>query len=127
MIYMRVKVDIKNVEEMKRKRMTGAKGDATTFLTTQVYEKCDPRVPFFTGNLRLNVELKTNRIIYKAKKRTGKSYAYVNFKSNKGNGKEGMNRGGQRGRDWLMRTMAADGDKIGMELAKFMGGEYKKK
>lgn len=86
-------------------------------LVTLVKEKSDPYVPFLTGRLRNQVTTSKYVITYKAFNGGTKSYASVQYKWNRGKGKEGMNGGGgKRGNKWTERMWTENKDAILEEI-----------
>ena len=99
----RVKVKLEILPEnlLLAKRSLGKGGKAQIFVDSEVLRCCDSYVPFRTGMLKrsgITATVKGSGIV-----RYNTPYARLNYYSNKGNGKEGMNKGGKRGRLWFER------------------------
>ena len=99
----RVKVKLEILPEnlLLAKRSLGKGGKAQIFVDSEVLRCCDSYVPFRTGMLKLSgipATVKGSGMV-----RYNTPYARLNYYSNKGNGKEGMNKGGKRGRLWFER------------------------
>jgi hypothetical protein len=99
----RVKVKLEILPEnlLLAKRSLGKGGKAQIFVDSEVLRCCDSYVPFRTGMLKrsgITATVKGSGMV-----RYNTPYARLNYYSNKGNGKEGMNKGGKRGRLWFER------------------------
>lgn len=93
-------------------------------LVTLVKEKSDPYVPFLTGRLRSQVTTSKYMVTYKAFNGGTKSYASVQYHTNRGMGKEGLNRGGKRGNKWTERMWTENKDEILEEIKNtILGGD----
>lgn len=91
-----------HTDEIIRRRGLDKGGRVQKFIDSEVMRYCDPMTPFRTGFLkndswRFGTVIGSGIIKYVAK------YARKNYYENGGNGKEGVNRGGQRGRLWFAR------------------------
>ena len=99
----RVKVKLEILPEnlLLAKRSLGKGGKAQIFVDSEVLRCCDSYVAFRTGMLKrsgITATVKGSGMV-----RYNTPYARLNYYSNKGNGKEGMNKGGKRGRLWFER------------------------
>ncbi len=99
----RVKVKLEILPEnlLLAKRSLNKGGKAQIFVDSEVLRCCDSYVPFRTGMLKrsgITATVKGSGMV-----RYNTPYARLNYYSNKGNGKEGMNKGGKRGRLWFER------------------------
>lgn len=99
----RVKVKLEILPEnlLLAKRSLNKGGKAQIFVDSEVIRCCDSYVPFRTGMLKrsgITATVKGSGMV-----RYNTPYARLNYYSNKGNGKEGMNKGGKRGRLWFER------------------------
>lgn len=116
----KVKVKINSTEDILKKRHLNTNGLAQRFFTNEVARLANPYVPFKNGALKdKQVEIRVDKIIYKA------PYAKKQYNENAGFGKEGINRGGLRGKQWIPRMMNARGKEIVGSVAKFVGGKPK--
>ncbi len=88
--------------------------------------KSDPYVPFLTGKLKNTAREGKKEITYSPYNRGIKSYAAINYYSNKGMGREGLNRGGKRGKQWISRMWVNEKDSIVNEIADSIGGKASK-
>ena len=108
----RVKVKLEILPEnlLLAKRSLGKGGKAQIFVDSEVLRCCDSYVPFRTGMLKrsgITATVKGSGMV-----RYNTPYARLNYYSNKGNGKEGMNKGGKRGRLWFERMKPDSRDSI---------------
>jgi hypothetical protein len=99
----RVKVKLEILPEnlLLAKRSLNKGGKAQIFVDSEVLRCCDSYVPFRTGMLKrsgITATVKGSGMV-----RYNTPYARLNYYSNKGNGREGMNKGGKRGRLWFER------------------------
>ena len=99
----RVKVKLEILPEnlLLAKRSLSKGGKAQIFVDSEVLRCCDSYVPFRTGMLKrsgITATVKGSGMV-----RYNTPYARLNYYSNKGNGREGMNKGGKRGRLWFER------------------------
>lgn len=99
----RVKVKLEILPEnlLLAKRSLNKGGKAQIFVDSEVLRCCDSYVPFRTGMLKRSgttATVKGSGMVH-----YNTPYARLNYYSNKGNGKEGMNKGGKRGRLWFER------------------------
>lgn len=116
----KVKVNINSTSEILKKRNLEKNGAAQRFFTNEVARMANPYVPFKNGGLKdTQVEIQANKIIYKA------PYAKKQYNENAGFGKQGINRGGLRGKQWIPRMMNARGREIVGSVAKLIGGKPK--
>ena len=72
---------------------------AQKFVDSEVLRLCDPRVPFRTGMLKKSGILGT--VVGSGLVRYNAPYARRNYYENRGNGIEGKNKGGKRGKMWF--------------------------
>lgn len=72
---------------------------AQKFVDSEVLRLCDPRVPFRTGMLKKSGILGT--VVGSGLVRYNAPYARKNYYENRGNGIEGKNKGGKRGKLWF--------------------------
>lgn len=99
----RVKVKLEILPEnlLLAKRSLGKGGKAQIFVDSEVLRCCDSYVPLRRGPLKRSgttATVKGSGMVH-----YNTPYARLNYYSNKGNGKEGMNKGGKRGRLWFER------------------------
>ena len=116
---MKVKINIDPTQKILLKRNLNKNGKAQRFFTNEVKRLSDPYTPLDTGQLKTNVDIQSNKIIYKL------PYAKRQYYENKGLGKDGISRGGLRGKQWVSRMWADRGKEIVNSVAKFAGGKAK--
>lgn len=88
-----------------------------------VRTKSDDYVPYLTGNLKNTAKENNKSIVYSPYHGSYiKSYAAINYYTNKGMGREGLARGGKRGRFWIPRMWANHRDEIVSQIARMLGG-----
>ena len=108
------------IEKILAKRNLEERGKAQGFLTNEVARMANPYVPFKTGALKdTQVEISNGKIEYKA------PYARKQYYNNSGNGKQGTNKGGMRGKQWIERMWVDKGPEIVKSVASFVGGKAK--
>ena len=111
----KVKVNIDSTDKILLKRYLNKNGLAQIEFTKQCAKAFNNYVPFKTGRLKdMSVELKADKIIYKA------PYARKQYYTNKGNGIK--NRNGLRGKLWDKRAWNDKGPEIVQSIAQFVGG-----
>ena len=87
------KLVMNNTQKILLKRYLNKNGEAQVKFTKEVAKECNNYIPFNTGRLKdMMVELQPSKIIYNA------PYAREQFYNNKGKGKQGLNKGGLRGK-----------------------------
>lgn len=84
--------------------------------------KSDPYVPYLTGDLKNTVKEQEKALVYDSKHGGRKSYAAINYYANRGMGREGLNRGGKRGKQWIPRMWNEQGNAIVNSVARWIGG-----
>ena len=88
-----------------------------------VRTKSDPYVPYLSGDLKNTAKENNKSIVYSPYHGSYiKSYAAINYYTNRGMGREGLNRGGRRGRLWIPRMWANHKNEIVSEIARILGG-----
>lgn len=114
------KLVMNDAQKILLKRYLNANGEAQVKFTQEVAKEFNNYVPLDTGRLKdMTVELQPSKIIYNA------PYARKQFYNNKGNGKQGLNQGGLRGKRWDRRCWIDNGDRIVKSIAEFVGGRSK--
>lgn len=109
-----------DTQKILLKRYLDKDGKAQVKFTKEVAKECNNYVPFLTGRLKdMDITLYTAKIEYNA------PYARRQYYSNKGKGKQGMSKGGLRGKRWDKRMWLDKGDKIVQTIAEFVGGKAK--
>ena len=88
-----------------------------------VRTKSDPYVPFLSGDLKNTAKETKKSIIYNPYHGGLKSYAAINYYTNRGMGRQGLNRGGKRGNMWIPRMWVNEGSSLVNEIAKTIGGK----
>ena len=101
---------LKSVEEVKK-------------FVNLVRTKSDPYVPFLIFYLKNTAKETKKSIIYNPYHGGLKSYAAINYYTNRGMGRQGLNRGGKRGKMWIPRMWVNEGSSIVNEIAKTIGGK----
>lgn len=94
-------------------------------LVNEVVEKSDPYVPFLTGRLRNTVRKSKYYVTYRPFNGGNVSYANIQYRTNRGMGKEGINRGGQRGSRWTERMWEDNREVIESIIASELTGGKK--
>jgi len=86
--------------------------------------KSDPYVPWLSGDLKGSARENRKSITYSPMHGGTKSYAWIQYKHNEGFGRQGINRGGKRGPDWVQRMWDEGGkEEITREVADMLGGK----
>lgn len=105
------------MDKILSRRNLEDRGRAQEFFTNEVARLSNPYVPFKAGALKdTQVTISNGKIEYKA------PYASRQYYSNSGNGKQGTNKGGIRGKRWTERMWADKGSEIVKSVAVFVGG-----
>ncbi|WP_195251858.1 minor capsid protein [Romboutsia sp. 1001713B170207_170306_H8] len=114
------KLKMDDTQKILLKRHLNKNGEAQVKFTKEVAKECNNYIPYDTGRLKdMMVEIQTTKIIYNA------PYARQQFYNNKGLGKQGLNKGGVRGKRWDKRCWIDKGDSIVKSIAQFVGGRSK--
>lgn len=109
-----------SIDKVLKKRGLEPNGKVQRFLTNEIAKNANPYVPYKDGGLKdKQVRIEPNCIIYYA------PYARKQYYENKGNGKQGTNKGGLRGKRWIERMMADHKNQIAKSVAIFAGGKAK--
>lgn len=112
-----VRIRMDSTQKILLKRYLNKDGRAQVKFTQECAKQFNNYVPFKTGRLKdMMVTLETSRIIYNA------PYAARQYYTNKGNGRNGTNLGGLRGKQWDKRAWINKGDDIVRTIADFVGG-----
>lgn len=115
-----VKIKIDDTQKILLKRFLNNNGEAQMRFSKECAKQMNNYIPFLTGRLKdWNVTVNKNNVTYNA------PYASKQYYTNKGNGKQGMNAGGLRGKHWDKRMWADKGDGIVQTIAEFVGGKAK--
>lgn len=110
------KIEI-NTQEILRKRGLNKDGSAQILFTKECAKAMNNYVPFLTGRLKdMSVELGVDFVAYNA------PYAAKQYRENAGEGKEGLNQGGLRGKLWDKRMWPQQGNQILKTVANSVGG-----
>lgn len=89
-----------------------------------VRTKADPYVPYLSGDLKNEAKENEKSIVYSPFHGSFiKSYAAINYYTNRGMGREGLNRGGKRGKLWIPRMWQQHKVEIVSDVAKELGGK----
>ncbi len=111
-----VRLRLDSTQKILLKRMLNKNGRGQVFFTKECAKEFNNYVPFKTGRLKdMDIELKTDKIIYNA------PYAKRQYYANKGNGINGTNRGGIRGKRWDKRCWNNKGSEIVQRVANYCG------
>lgn len=108
---MKVKINIDSTQKILLKRNLNKNGNAQRFFTNEIKRLSDPYTPFDTGQLKTNVDVQSNKIIYKV------PYAKRQYYENKGKG--------MKGKQWVIRMWSDRGSEIVNSVAKLVGGKSK--
>ncbi|GAA0103345.1 hypothetical protein UT300012_40620 [Paraclostridium bifermentans] len=112
-----INVKMDGIKKILSRRNLEERGRAQEFFTNEVARISNPYVPFKSGTLKdSQVTISNGKIEYKA------PYARRQYYSNSGNGKQGTNKGGIRGKRWTERMWADKGSEIVKSVAVFVGG-----
>lgn len=113
-----INVKMDGVKKILSRRNLEERGRAQQFFTDEVARMSNPYVPFKSGALKdSQVTISNGKIEYKA------PYARRQYYSNSGNGKQGANKGGIRGKRWTERMWADKSSEIVKSVAIFVGGK----
>lgn len=116
----KIKLEMDPTQKILLKRYLNKNGDAQVKFTKECAKQMNNYVPFLTGRLKdMNIEMTATSIIYNA------PYARKQYYTNAGNGKQGMNSGGLRGKLWDKRMWPDKGPGIVKTIADFVGGRTK--
>lgn len=117
---MKIKFQMKPIQKILLKRNLNKNGKAQIKFTKECAKQMNNYVPFLTGRLKdMMVTIETSKIIYKA------PYAKKQYYENAGNGKQGLNLGGIRGKQWAPRMWSSKGNEIVKTISNFVGGKSK--
>lgn len=115
-----IKIKMNPTQQILLKRYLNKNGAAQAKFTNECAKIFNNYVPFKTGRLKdVDVKIETTRIIYNA------PYAEKQYYTNQGNGLQGVNNGGIRGKQWDKRSWATHGDGVVKTIAEFTGGKAK--
>lgn len=107
-----------NTQEILRKRGLDKDGSAQILFTKECAKAMNNYVPFLTGRLKdMTVEIGTDFVSYNA------PYAERQYYTNEGDGKQGENLGGLRGKLWDKRMWSQQGNQIVKTVADSVGGK----
>lgn len=114
---MSVRVNIDSTQKILLKRYLNENGQAQVRFTKECAKAFNNYIPFKTGRLKdMMITLQTKSITYSA------PYAKRQYYTNLGNGTQGTNNGGLRGKLWARRAFIDHGDEIVKSIADFVGG-----
>ncbi|VDG74707.1 Minor capsid [Clostridium carnis] len=115
-----IKIQMNSAQQILLKRYLNKDGAAQVKFTRECAKIFNNYVPFKTGRLKeIDVKVETARIIYSA------PYAKKQYNTNEGNGLQGVNNGGLRGKQWDKRSWSSHGDGVVQTIAEFVGGRAK--
>lgn len=114
---MSVRVNMDSTQKILLKRYLNKNGQAQVRFTKECAKAFNNYIPFKTGRLKdIMITLQAKSITYSA------PYAKRQYYTNLGNGTQGTNNGGLRGKYWDKRAWANKGDSIVQTIASFVGG-----
>lgn len=112
-----VRVKMNASQKILLKRYLNKNGEAQREFSKECAKHMNNYIPYLDGRLKdMNVEVNKNNVTYTA------PYAKKQYYTNKGNGKQGLNQGGLRGKMWDKRMWVDKGDSIVKTIAEFCGG-----
>ncbi len=114
-----VKLELDSFTKILARRGLQDNGPAQRKAASELKRMCDPYVPMNTGTLKNTAQVQQDGVLYV------QPYASSQYYGNGGFGKEGMNQGGQRGKEWDKRMMADHGKEYVNAVAKIVGGKAK--
>jgi len=115
-----MKVIMNNIDTILKKRRLNKGGPAQIFFTKECAKAMNNFIPLQTGRLKdMSIEIGVDFVAYTT------PYARKQFYANAGNGKGGMNVGGQRGKRWDKRMWISKGSSIVKKTADYVGGRTK--
>ncbi|WP_404988101.1 minor capsid protein [Clostridium culturomicium] len=115
-----VRIKMNDTQKILLKRALNKNGEAQMRFSKECAKWMNNYIPYLHGRLKdMNVEVNRNNVTYTA------PYAKKQYYLNKGNGKQGLNQGGLRGKQWDKRMWIDNGDKIVKTIAEFCGGRAK--
>lgn len=120
MIEFNGRLELKSLNEILRARGLQYGGRVQKYIDSEVIRYCDPLVPMMTGTLKHSATTET--VIGTGIVKYGTPYGRNNYYNNRGNGTEGLNRGGHRGRLWFERMKTQHGADILRGAARSAGG-----
>lgn len=112
-----INVRMDSVDAILSRRRMQQGGPAQIFFSKQCAKEMNNFVPLKTGRLKdMSVEIGVDFVAYTT------PYAKLQFYTNKGNGINGTNKGGIRGKRWDKRMWITKGSLIVKNVAKYCGG-----
>lgn len=115
-----VRIKMNDTQKILLKRALNKNGEAQMRFSKECAKWMNNYIPYLHGRLKdMNVEVNRNNVTYTA------PYAKKQYYLNKGNGKQGLNQGGLRGKQWDKRMWIDNVDKIVKTIAEFCGGRAK--
>ena len=112
----KVTINLDPTEKILLKRKLSKNGQAQLFFTNEIARLSEPYVPFLDGDLKNKKTISPKKITYNM------PYAKRQYFGNSGYGKEGVNKGGLRGKLWVKRCWSHKGKDICKSVAQFVGG-----
>ena len=112
----KVKIEMDSMQKILAKRGLQAGGSVQRFFTHEMRRQMDSYVPFLNGPLKNTAVEHEDSVEYV------QPYSRRQYYENRGNGTEGINRGGKRGKEWDKRCWADNGNVILESAAKMAGG-----
>ncbi len=114
---MGVRVNMDSTQKILLKRYLNKNGQAQVRFTKECAKAFNDYIPFKTGRLKdMMITLQAESITYSA------PYAKRQYYTNLGNGRQGTNVSGLRGKYWDKRAWQNHGDTIVQSIASFVGG-----
>lgn len=113
--------EIKSAVKLASARGLNTGGKVQKYIDSEVLRLSEPYVPLLTKALirsgPINTKLGSGEVIYRT------PYARRQYYENAGRGKEGMSKGGRRGKMWFERMKANHREQILSGAAKVAGGK----
>ena len=114
---MGVRVNMDSTQKILLRRYLNNNGQAQIKFTKECAKAFNNYIPFKTGRLKdMMITLQAKSITYSA------PYAKRQYYTNLGNGTQGTNMGGLRGKYWDKRAWQNHGNTIIQSIASFVGG-----
>lgn len=116
--------EIKSAVKLASKRGINTGGKVQKYIDSEVLRQSEPYVPLLTKALirsgTINTKIGSGEVVYRT------PYARRQYYENAGMGKEGMSKGGRRGKQWFERMKANHREQILAGAARIAGGKAEK-
>lgn len=114
-------IQIKSAVKLAKARGLDTGGKVQKYIDSEVLRQSEPYVPFLSGKLKqsgiINTKIGSGEVIYR------KPYARRQYYENAGMGREGISKGGRRGKQWFERMKANHREQILAGAARIAGGK----